>query len=114
MSLAEERCEACRPDSPRVASAESETLLAQLPGWRVVEEDAMQRLSKGYQFKDFASALAFTDRVGDLADRADHHPRIVVEWGAATVQWWTHAIGGLHRNDFIMAARTDLAYRGES
>ena len=108
-SLAEERCVACRADSPRVAAAEARQLLEALPNWRIVSQEEMHRLSATFDFDDFASALAFANRVGELAEAADHHPRIVVEWGAATVQWWTHAIGGLHRNDFIMAARCNAA-----
>lgn len=112
MNLADERCEVCRADSPKVETAEGDRLLAQLPSWRVIGEGAVPRLTRTYEFKDFATALAFANRVGELAERVDHHPLIVVEWGKATIQWWTHAIGGLHRNDFIMAARTDLAYSG--
>ena len=108
-NLAEEPCVACRPDSPPVTAAAAQQLLTALPNWRIVSEQGMDRLSATFDFKDFAAALAFANRVGQLAEAADHHPRIVVEWGRATVQWWTHAIGGLHRNDFIMAARSDGA-----
>ena len=58
-------------------------------------------------FPVFASALAFTNQVGALAEAEGHHPAILTEWGRVTVSWWTHAIRGLHRNDFIMAAKTD-------
>lgn len=105
--LANERCEACRADSPRVSAAESQELLAQLRGWDIVEEDGVPRLTRSFKFKDFASALAFTNNVGRLAEEAQHHPLLITEWGAVTVQWWTHAIRGLHRNDFILAARVD-------
>ena len=65
-----------------------------------------------FTFGSFAEALAFTDAVGALAEAEGHHPAILTEWGRVTVTWWTHAIKGLHRNDFIMAARTDELYGG--
>ena len=107
--LAAERCTACRPDSTPVSEREAATLLKSLPGWEIVREDGIAQLAATFECKDFADALALANRVGKLAEAADHHPRIVVEWGAASVRWWTHAIGGLHRNDFIMAARCMLA-----
>lgn len=105
--LATEKCEACRADSPRVTDAEAQQLLRELSDWRIVEQDGVQRLQRVFQFKDFVSALTFTNEVGRIAEEAQHHPLIITEWGRVTVQWWTHAIGGLHRNDFILAARTE-------
>ena len=105
--LARERCRACRSDSPRVADDEAGVLLRQLSGWAIVEADAVKRLAATFRFDDFAAALAFVNRVGALAEAADHHPRVVLQWGSVYVEWWTHTIGGLHRNDFIMAARCD-------
>ena len=63
--------------------------------------------SECYPFPDFAQALAFTQKVGELAEEERHHPALLTEWGRVTVAWWTHKIRGLHRNDFIMAAKTD-------
>ena len=105
--LAHEQCEACRADSPRVNEPEARELLRELPEWTIVDQDGVQRLQRVLKFKDFVSALAFTNEVGRIAEDAQHHPLIITEWGRVTVQWWTHAIGGLHRNDFILAARTD-------
>ncbi len=104
--LANEKCEACRADSPRVTSAEAERLMRELPEWRIIEQGGEQRLDRVFSFKDFAAALAFTNEVGRIAEEAQHHPLLTTEWGRVTVQWWTHSIGGLHRNDFILAART--------
>ena len=108
-ALANEQCEACRPDSPTVTGDEARELLAGLPGWKIVVRDGMDQLSGDFDFADFAEALAFTNRVGALAEEADHHPAITTEWGRVNVRWWTHSIGGLHRNDFIMAARAGRA-----
>jgi 4a-hydroxytetrahydrobiopterin dehydratase len=107
--LARQACEPCRGDSPAVPEAEWPALLEALPDWRVEREDGMPVLTRTYRFEDFVEALAFAGRVGDLAEAEDHHPRLVVEYGRVAVAWWTHTIRGLHRNDFIMAARTDNA-----
>src|SRR5262245_2782182 len=104
--LSAERCEACRPGAPAVSEAETRELLRQLPGWSVIERDGVRQLQRVFDFPDFAQALAFTNRVGALAEAEGHHPALLTEWGRVTVRWWTHAIKGLHRNDFIMAAKT--------
>jgi 4a-hydroxytetrahydrobiopterin dehydratase len=75
--------------------------------WSVVEKDGIKRLEKSFKFKDFAQALAFSNKVGEIAETEGHHPDILTEWGKATVSWWTHKINGLSKNDFIMAAKTD-------
>ena len=72
----------------------------------------MRRLERAFTFSDFAAALAFTNRVGAAAEAEGHHPALLTEWGRVTVTWWTHAIRGLHRNDFVMAAKTDALARG--
>lgn len=72
-----------------------------------MKKDGIKRLEKSFKFKDFAEALAFTNKVGKIAEKEGHHPDILTEWGRVTVSWWTHKIKGLHRNDFIMAAKTD-------
>ena len=110
--LANRTCQTCRADSPPVPEAERPDLLAQIPGWAIESADGMDQLAGRFRFPDFAAALAFANRVGELAEAADHHPRIVLEWGALEVRWWTHSIGGLHENDFIMAARTNAVHDG--
>ena len=102
-----ERCVACRRDSPRVTEAEIAELKPEIPDWELVERDGIRRLERAFRFSDFVEALAFTDRVGALAQEEGHHPALLTEWGRVTVNWWTHKIHGLHRNDFIMAAKTD-------
>jgi len=106
--LATRRCEPCRSDSPALGADQWPALLAALPAWRIQQADSVPVLSRMFRFADFAAALAFACAVGALAEAADHHPRLVVEWGRVEVSWWTHAIGGLHLNDFILAARCDL------
>ena len=105
MTLASETCTACRADSPALGADARRTLLEEIPGWSLEERGAMSVLARTFVFGNFVEALAFANAVGALAEAADHHPEIVLEWGRARVTWWTHAIGGLHRNDFILAAR---------
>ena len=106
-ALRNERCAACRRDSPRVTSEEIEELRLQVQDWNLVERESILRLERIFHFRNFAEALDFTSRVGALAEAEGHHPAILTEWGQATVTLWTRAIRGLHRNDFIMAAKID-------
>jgi 4a-hydroxytetrahydrobiopterin dehydratase len=105
--LTNEKCTACRRDSPLVTAAEIQELKPLLPDWALVEREGVQRLERVFSFKDFSEALRFTNRVGALAEAEGHHPAILTEWGRVTVTLWTHKIHGLHRNDFIMAAKVD-------
>ncbi len=110
-TLAGMKCEACRRGAPTVTEEEQTEYLREVPEWQVVERDGIKRLERVFQFPDFAQALAFTNRVGELAESEGHHPALLTEWGRVTVTWWTHKIRGLHRNDFIMAAKTDGLHR---
>ena len=105
--LRQMKCTPCRGGIPPLTNEEIEPLQAQVPDWQVIEIDGIQRLRRVFKLKNFAEALAFTNKVGALAEEEDHHPAILTEWGKVTVTWWTHKIRGLHENDFIMAARTD-------
>ena len=105
--LKELACVPCRGGEPPLSEVEIATLKPQLPNWEIIEVGGIQRLQRAFKFKDFNQALEFTNRVGELAEIEDHHPAILTEWGKVTVTWWTHKIKGLHRNDFIMAAKTD-------
>ncbi len=101
---------ACRRDAPTVTDAEVAELKPQILEWSLLERDSIKRLERVFKLDNFASALAFTNKVGELAEGEGHHPAILTEWGRVTVTWWTHKIRGLHRNDFIMAAKTDRLY----
>jgi len=106
-TLVAQKCTACREGEPTVTDAEMAHLQPQVPDWKVVERDGIKRLERVFKFKDFAHALDFTNKVGAAAEEEGHHPALLTEWGKVTVTWWTHKIRGLHRNDFIMAAKTD-------
>lgn len=103
-------CEACNADAPKIGEDEKRSLLGEIPDWQLVELDGEEQLQRVFRFRNFAEAQAFTNRVGELAEAEGHHPAILLEWGRVTVRWWTHSIGGLHKNDFIMATRTDVAF----
>jgi 4a-hydroxytetrahydrobiopterin dehydratase len=107
MDLASFQCVACRPDSPHVPAEDEAALLAGIPDWKLVEVNGVKRLKRVFRVSGWRPAVELANKVADLADEQDHHPSIRIEWGRVTVEWWTHAIKGLHRNDFIMAAKTD-------
>jgi 4a-hydroxytetrahydrobiopterin dehydratase len=91
-TLSAERCIACRRDSPRVAEAEIAELGREVPARQLLERDGIAQLERVFRFPSFADALAFTNRVGALAEAEGHHPDLLTEWGRVTVTWWTHKI----------------------
>jgi 4a-hydroxytetrahydrobiopterin dehydratase len=108
--LSKQSCEACRADAPRVSDEDLKLLMPNIPDWQVIVVDGVMQLSREFSFRNFEQAMAFSNRVGEIAEIEDHHPAILTEWGKVTVTWWSHKIKGLHKNDLIMAARTDEVY----
>ncbi|WP_064119569.1 4a-hydroxytetrahydrobiopterin dehydratase [Pseudomonas fluorescens] len=106
-TLNQAHCEACHADAPQVSDEELPILIKQIPDWNIEVRDSIMQLEKVFLFKNFKHALAFTNAVGEISEAEGHHPGLLTEWGKVTVTWWSHSIKGLHRNDFIMAARTD-------
>ena len=111
LSLNQMKCAACRKGEPTVTNAEVTELHPQVPDWRIVEADNIKMLERVFKFENFSEALNFTNKVGEIAEAEGHHPSITTDWGKVAVRWWTHKIKGLHRNDFIMAAKTDQLYK---
>lgn len=105
--LSQLKCEACRVGAPPATPAQIAAFLPQLPAWQIDTKSGIQQLSRTFIFPNFVEALAFTHKVGQLAEHEGHHPALLTEWGKVTVTWWTHKIKGLHVNDFVMAAKTD-------
>ena len=101
------KCEPCRIGAPPATEEEIKEFMIHVPEWTIVERNGIKQLERAFKFKNFVQALAFTNNVGEIAEAEGHHPVIRTEWGKVTVTWWTHKIKGLHRNDFIMAAKTD-------
>jgi len=108
--LNQERCVACRRDSPSVTEQEILEFQPLIPEWTLKVEDGVKKLERQFKFGDFPQAVAFTTVVADAAEEEAHHPKITTEWGKVTVEWWTHKIRNLHRNDFIMAVKTDIMF----
>lgn len=106
-TLQSQKCEPCSGNSSPLTVAEIDRLLPEIPQWSAIECEGVLRLERVYKFSDFKTALDFTNKVGAEAEKEGHHPSLLTEWGKVTVTWWTHAISGLHQNDFIMAAKTD-------
>ncbi len=105
--LSTQKCEACHADAPKVSDEELHELMAQIPDWVPQVRDGVMMLEREYKFKNYKLAWAFANKVAELAEAEFHHPATTLEWGKVTVTWWTHAISGLHKNDFICAAKTD-------
>lgn len=107
--LSSQSCEACQIDAPKVPRDQIKNLLLEINDWTLIEEP-INKLEKVFSFKNYKESLDFSNKVAALADEEDHHPQILLEWGKVTVTWWSHKIEGLHRNDFICAAKTDKLF----
>jgi len=101
------KCVPCHGGIPPLSPEEIESLRPQVADWQVTEQDGVPRLVRTFRVKGFNGALDLANHIGQIAEAEDHHPALLVEYGKVTVNWWTHAIRGLHQNDFIMAAKTD-------
>lgn len=108
MSLADNTCVPCRGGVPSLESEKIKELLGQLePGWTLNDQGHIERT---YEFPNFADALAFTNRVGNVAEIEGHHPDLYLAWGKCKVEIWTHKIQGLTESDFFLAAKADRAF----
>jgi 4a-hydroxytetrahydrobiopterin dehydratase len=105
--LSQLKCVACRGGEPTLTDSQIAEYQPQIPEWHIKEVDGVKRLERVFKLKNFIEAIALTNKIGLIAEKEDHHPMIVTEYGSVTVAWWTHKIKGLHQNDFIMAAKTD-------
>jgi 4a-hydroxytetrahydrobiopterin dehydratase len=106
--LASKTCVPCKGGVPALKGAELDSLKKQLPGWEVLNE---HHLHRRFDFPDFVQALAFVNKVGDLAEQQAHHPDILLTWGKAEITIWTHKVDGLTESDFILAAKIDKISR---
>ena len=103
--LASKSCVPCRGGVPPLSEAEAARFLEGTPEWRL--EEQATRLRRGFEFRDFLEAMKFVNRVADLAEQEGHHPDIAIHWNKVDLVLWTHKIGGLHENDFILASKVD-------
>lgn len=110
-TLTSKHCKACEGGVPALKGATLQKLLHELGSdWKIVRD---HHLEKTYTFPDFKEALAFTNRLGAVAEREGHHPDILLTWGKVTVTVWTHKIDGLTESDFILAAKADESFKGK-
>jgi 4a-hydroxytetrahydrobiopterin dehydratase len=103
--LAARTCVPCRGGIPPLVQEEARRMLASVPGWQLEENGT--RLARRFEFEDFKKAIEFVNRVADLAEDQGHHPDIAIHWNKVDLVLWTHKIGGLHENDFILAAKVN-------
>ena len=114
MDYTEMACEACRAGAPPASDSDLENCLQPRPDWQRLGIDDDQRLRRVYRFGNFASALALTNAICEIAEAEGHHPALLTEWGRVTVDWWTHKIRDIHLNDPILAARSDAIYQAKA
>ena len=107
--LTDKKCEACTIDAPLVNSVDYPGLLKELKDWSI-EEESINKLVKTYNFASYIDSVSFANKIADLAEAEDHHPKIVLEWGSVKLEWWSHKVKGLHLNDFICAAKSDKVF----
>lgn len=107
--LAAKTCVPCKGGVPPIKGPELKRISQEVPHWSVVNE---HHIVRSYKFPDFKQAIAFVNRVGDVAEQQGHHPDILLTWGKAEITLWTHKIDGLTESDFIMAAKIDQLYPG--
>ncbi|HXH71470.1 MAG TPA: 4a-hydroxytetrahydrobiopterin dehydratase [Mariprofundaceae bacterium] len=105
MRLVEKKCVPCQGGIPPMLGSEASRMLAEVPGWELIAGDT--KIQRTFRFKNFTLAQIFATHIGELAEAEQHHPDICFGWGYCTVVFYTHKIGGLHENDFIMAAKVN-------
>mgnify|MGYP001474346598 CR=1 FL=1 len=102
--LSDLQCQATPSDAQMLDPEQIAELLPQVPGWSTVNHGQI------LQLENFVEAIAFANQISPIAEANDHHPALLVQYGSVKINWWSHSIGGLHLNDFILAAKTDKAY----
>ena len=109
-NLINQTCEACEIGAPLVSETDQAKLLEELDGWEI-DNAEISKLVKKYKFLSYKESSKFVNLIVDLAESEDHHPKITLEWGLVHLEWWSHKIQGLHMNDFICAAKSDLIFK---
>jgi 4a-hydroxytetrahydrobiopterin dehydratase len=103
MSLSAKRCEPCQGGDEPMTMEQAERMMGEVPGWEIA--DSAKRIKRCFKFDNFTQALEFVNKIGEVAEQEQHHPDITFGWGYVTVEVFTHKIGGLHENDFILASK---------
>jgi len=103
--LAQKKCVPCRGGTPPLSAEQAKAYLAAVPEWRVSADG--KQISRTFTYKDFIQAMKFVNKVAEVAEEQGHHPDIHIHWNKVELVLWTHSIGGLHENDFVMAAKLE-------
>ena len=106
--LYQKSCTEYLPGEPAINNDTANELMLNIPNWSNERHKGIETLVREFYFLRFNDAFNFTSKIFDLAEKENHHPKIILEWGKVTVYWWSHKVNGLHINDFIMAAKTDM------
>lgn len=105
-NLVAKKCTPCEGGTPPLTPEEIQKYLPQVPDWEVLSATGGKKLRQEFKFKDFKEAMAFVNKVADLAESEGHHPDILIHsWNKVRIETTTHSVGGLSENDFIMAAK---------
>ncbi len=107
--LLNQSCSACEIGAPLVPDDKQTELLKELDGW-IIDHSDISKLIKEFKLNNYEQSITFTNLIADLAESQDHHPKITLEWGRVSIEWWSHKIRGLHMNDFICAAKSDQIF----
>ena len=110
-ALSDQSLKTCNKKSVSLTDDEIYHHLEELSDWKLTVEQNIPKITKSYYFKNFISATQFANEIAQLSESENHHPRICIEWGKVSIEWWTHILSGLFINDFIMAARCDKTYQ---
>ena len=108
--LSQMKCEACRPDAPKVTVEQIEEYSPAIPDYKIIYEDNLNKLKRIYNTVNYAESLKLVNDIAQYAESVAHHPVIIFEFRQVSVLWWSHKMGGLHVNDFICAANCDQIY----
>ena len=108
--LLNQSCSACEIGAPLVPDDKQTELLKELDGW-IINNSDISTLTKEFKFNNYEQSITFTNLIADLVESQDHHPKIILEWGRVSIEWWSHKIRGLHMNDFICAAKSDQIFK---
>ena len=108
--LSKETCSACEIGAPLVTHDQQLELLNELDGW-IIDSTDISKLIKEFKLNNYEQSIRFANLIATLAESQDHHPKITLEWGSVSLEWWSHNIKGLHINDFICAAKSDEIFK---
>ena len=106
-NLREKHCVPCEGGTPPLDEPTTKLLLGEVVGWRKLDEPSGARITKQLKFKDFVAAMAFLDKLAVIAEAEGHHPDFCVHYNKVDITLWTHSVGGLSENDFILASKID-------